>query len=359
MHVSALNMGRIDIHGEPRLRTWTKLNETAYAGTNYFITSDPVDWRSGDKLVITGTVQSVSGDGYHSEGYQLEEITVDYLGEDQHHVYLTQNFVFTHWSEFPVVEGRPIDLRCAVGLLNRNIKIQGDDRSDGQQYGVHTFTMGSEYRIENAEITRCGQSYNTGRYCTHSHHSGNLEGSYVKANSIHHSYQRAVTTHDTQHWEVRDNVAFDITGHAYFIEDGTELYNSLSGNLGIWIKPSSALLKSDQEPAVFWTANPTNFWSDNYAAHSFKFGYWFQLDGASTVTVGTTNVCPMYSPLGEFFNNTARGVMDVGFRIYPQWSPLVDPCDGNSRTAPQYLYNTVSFHNGRGSFNGFTVLILQ
>ena len=47
---------------------------------------------------------------------------------------------------------------------------------------------------------------------------GFMEGSYVKANSIHHSYQRAVTTHDTQHWEVRDNVAFDITGHAFFVE---------------------------------------------------------------------------------------------------------------------------------------------
>jgi hypothetical protein len=51
----------------------------------------------------------------------------------------------------------------------------------------------------------------------------------VKANSIHHSFQRAVTTHDTSYWEVRDNVAYDVMGHTYFMEDGTEFYNSLSG----------------------------------------------------------------------------------------------------------------------------------
>ena len=32
--------------------------------------------------------------------------------------------------------------------------------------------------------------------------AGNMITSYVKANSIHHSYQRAVTTHDTNNWEV-------------------------------------------------------------------------------------------------------------------------------------------------------------
>ena len=80
----------------------------------------------------------------------------------------------------------------------------------------------------------------------------------------------------------------------------------------------------------------------------YSLGYWFELL-SSPVTVGSTNVCPMFSPLGEFVNNTVRGVMDVGFRIYPQWTPLVDPCNHQSGNAPQYMYNTVSFHNGRGS----------
>jgi hypothetical protein len=54
-------------------------------------------------------------------------------------------------------------------------------------------------------------------------------------------------------WEVRDNVAYDIKGHAFFVEDGTEKNNYITGNLGILIRRSSALLFSDMKPAIFWT----------------------------------------------------------------------------------------------------------
>ncbi len=53
-------------------------------------------------------------------------------------------------------------------------------------------------------MTKCGQAFNPGRYCTHTHHSGNFDGNYVKANSIHHSFQRAVTTHDTYYIDYID-----------------------------------------------------------------------------------------------------------------------------------------------------------
>ena len=61
------------------------------------------------------------------------------------------------------------------------------------------------------------------------------------------------------------------------IADGTETYNYITGNLGILIRRSSALLLSDMKPAIFWTASATNFWYDNVAVHSFMFGVWFEL----------------------------------------------------------------------------------
>jgi hypothetical protein len=83
------------------------------------------------------------------------------------------------------------------------LTIQGDENSPKQLFGVHTaMFMQGIYRMENAEIRHCGQSFNFGKYCTHSHRGGDMSGSYVKANSIHHSFQRAVTTHDTNNWEV-------------------------------------------------------------------------------------------------------------------------------------------------------------
>ena len=160
--------------------------------------------------------------------------------------------------------------------------------------------------------------------------AGNMEGSYVKASSIHHSYQRAVVTHDTNNWEVRDNVAYDIRGHAYFMEDGTEQYNTLSGNLGIRVKSSSALLKGDTTPAVFWTATPTNFFYSNAAANSDSFGFWFELVGRANRPVGDKDEdpCPATGPIGQFFNNTMHNHNSFGLRIYPLWIPLVNPCDG-------------------------------
>ena len=173
-----------------------------------------------------------------------------------------------------------------------------------------------------------------------------MQGSYVKANSIHHSFQRAVTTHDTLQWEVRDNVAFDVQGHAYFVEDGTERRNSITGNLGVFIRPSSALLPGDKAPAIFWTSTPNNFWRDNVAAHSAARGMWYELPGALPLEPGETLTCPVGESLGEFNNNTFHSNTGIGLRIYPQWVPVVNPCDGDSGPAPQYLYHLLSYRNG-------------
>ena len=224
VHVPGRFTGQLEIHGKKRLRTWTKLSETAYAGSSEVVTAEKVDFAPGEKLILPGT-EIPNGE----TGFQYEEVTV-LTNTDGYHITLTAPLIYTHRSEVVTVVGRTIDMRCPLGLLSRNVIIQGDDKSYSQLFGVHTVAMMSGiYRVENAEIRNCGQAFNFGRYCTHSHMGGDMEGSYVKANSIHHSFQRAVTTHDTDNWEVRDNVAFDIQGHAYFIEDGTEMYNTLSG----------------------------------------------------------------------------------------------------------------------------------
>jgi hypothetical protein len=42
---------------------------------------------------------------------------------------------------------------------------------------------------------------------------GTDEVSYIRANSIHHSFQRAVTVHASNHVRVQDNFAYRIHGH--------------------------------------------------------------------------------------------------------------------------------------------------
>ena len=48
----------------------------------------------------------------------------------------------------------------------------------------------------------------------------------------------------------------------------------------------------------------------------------------------------------------ARGNNDKGMRIYPQYTPLQDPCDESSGPAPQYMYGFTSYRNaGDGIFS--------
>jgi hypothetical protein len=350
-HLPGRLQGQLEIHGQKRLRTWTKLEATANAGDDFILTSEPVDFKAGEIVVLTGSERpgsygsgdmSVDAQEYYDDFayYGMEELTVlDVI--DALRVVFTTPLRFTHVSKIVTIEGRVVDMRVEVALLSRNVIIQGDEHSTGQLFGVHTVSfMSGIYRMENAEVRRCGQAFNVGRYCTHSHMAGNMHSSYVKANSIHHSFQRAVATHDTHNWEVRDNVAYDITGHAYIVEDGTEYNNYITGNLAIFIRRSSALLQSDMNPAGFWSRTPSNFWRDNVACHSSNFGFWFEF--TEETEYGN---CPQGQDVGEVVNITVHSNNNIGFRIYPGWLPHVDPCDSSSAPSPQYLYNLVSFHN--------------
>jgi hypothetical protein len=53
------------------------------------------------------------------------------------------------------------------------------------------------------------------------------------------------------------------TGHTFFLEDGIEQGNYITGNLGMLTRPSQALLNTDTTPAVFWITNPDNVVRNN------------------------------------------------------------------------------------------------
>jgi hypothetical protein len=156
LHLPGRNQGQLEVHGKKRLRTWTKLSETAYAGQNYIVTSEEVDFVAGERLVLPGS-EGNSG-GLDIPGFQIEDVYVK-ENRDGFNITLTAPLSYTHRSEIIYVEGRTIDLRCEVGLISRNIIIQGDnEKSVGQMFGIHTVAMMSGiYRIENAEIRHCGQ----------------------------------------------------------------------------------------------------------------------------------------------------------------------------------------------------------
>ena len=80
--------------------------------------------------------------------------------------------------------------------------------------------------------------------------SGSIPNCVIKSSSIHRSFNRAVALHGVHDVLVESNVAYDVMGHAYFLEDAIETRNTFAYNLAVLTRPSNALLSTDQTVAA-------------------------------------------------------------------------------------------------------------
>lgn len=76
---------------------------------------------------------------------------------------------------------------------------------------------------------------------------------------------------------IQNNFAYKNMGHAIFIEDAIETKNRIDHNLVMDTRESNSLLNTDQTPASFWITNPDNIFTNNHAAGSIRYGFWFDL----------------------------------------------------------------------------------
>jgi hypothetical protein len=162
-------------------------------------------------------------------------------------------------------------------------------------------------RLSNVEFRNVGQRSRLGRYAIHFHVVGNLRQSYIKACSIHHSFNRAIAIHAVYYLRVQDNVAFNIQGHTFFIEDGREMFNVLDHNLAMLTQPSMSLLNTDQTPAAFWIVNPYNYIRNNAAVGSDHYGFWYKAEfslNGTTATIATITPATILTATTTITTNT-------------------------------------------------------
>ncbi len=273
---------QIDLHGSPRI-AWTELAQTVYPGSNTIRLKEPVDWKAGFKIVIA-TTDFESPLSSHTEVATIAEvlengallilkdigvcstytesgIATDCLRSDA--------LLWPHLGEGQWFAGKYVEYRAEVGLLSRNIVIQGDHddilcpnaefADDGitrlscNQFGAQLFfhSPGHEslvVHLSNIEVRNAGQAFRLGRYAIHWHMVGNLRESYQRNCSIHNSWNRGTAIHGVNYLSLENNLVYNVMGHAVFIEDGVEQYNFLNRNLGIKVLPSMNLLNTDQVP---------------------------------------------------------------------------------------------------------------
>jgi hypothetical protein len=202
----------LTLHHHPLSFFLRQLNVSAMPGSDTLVLGEDVDWGVGSRLVVTASERGAGGTD--TEEVEVAEVI------DGHTLRLTKPLTRPHrvqWFNQPGFA--PVDMRVEVGLLTRNVVIQGDEGSTQQLYGAHVASMhGAALRLSGVEIRRCGQAFVLGRYCSHLHMGGRMEDSYIVDNSIHHSFQRAVTVHATHYALIKNNVAYNVRGHTYFVE---------------------------------------------------------------------------------------------------------------------------------------------
>ncbi|MEM8599662.1 MAG: G8 domain-containing protein, partial [Bacteroidota bacterium] len=290
--------GSLTIHGASRDKTsWTVLDQHADPGARSIRVADDVNWESGDVIVIAPS-------GYSA--FEAERRTIESVNGRT--VRLTEPLDYRHFGEIQTIEGRAIDMRAEVGLLSRNILIQGDAASEdgvssyGYRYGFGghmMFMAGGLVTIEGVEVTNMGQTGKSGRYAMHWHYADYRPSDYVRNSSFHNNFQRAVNIHKSHQVTVENNVAYATTNHTFvFAEDGDEVDNRFVRNLAIlnWaVLQEHFAFGRDQTPrlsnqseeraALFWGRNPHNELIDNRAAGSFLgHGYFFDQQFMSSFT---------------------------------------------------------------------------
>ncbi len=290
--LGAMAGGKIEIIGERRV-AWTQLNATAAKGSSVLTLKDSVDWRVGERIVVASSAFNPD---------QAEERTItDVKGSS---VTLDKPLQYAHYGELQTFAGKTLDERAEVGLLSRNIVVQGDDASGAAKFGGHVMVMGSDAgkretnpalrssaKIQGVEFRRMGQFDRLGRYPFHWHRNGDSTGDFVRGSSFHSNFQRGVIVHGTDNAGVENNVVYGSVGHSYGTEDGSETGNRFEANLGLSTQafdrkatnPTQAAQR-DEQAATFWIKGADNRFIGNRAAGGEHVAFWFddvgRVDGA-------------------------------------------------------------------------------
>jgi hypothetical protein len=328
--------GRMDFHGAPLNRTWTKLGAAAAAGATAITLAETVNWKVGDHLIVTGTVafDSFKGSGDTFRGKSKAQTEENFIAAiSGNTITLRTPLKHAHLGAG--------EFRGEAANLSRNVVIASRDPN-----GVRGHTMyhaNSRGSISYAEFAHLGKLNVLARYPIHYHvMRGSNRGSSIIGASIWDSHNRWVTIHGTDYLVVRDCVGYQSVGHGYFMEDASEIYNFLDHNLAVLgythkPLPNQALAYDENAGAGFWWANGRNAFLNNTATECDQYGYQFdvrpetrawsllQPDGSVLRDAPVDNLAYML-----FKNNEAHGMM-----MYAFW--------GNGNAAPNDPFIIRSF----------------
>jgi G8 domain len=339
--------GTLELHGRPLARAWTLLDGGDLAvGARRVVLAEAPGWQAGDRIVIA----SSSFDQAEHDVAVIEAI-------DGRQVTLREGLRFRHYGAVRTVGKRVVDVRAAVGLLSRNIVVQGDVNSAALKLGGHAMFMAhgampATVQISAVEFAAMGQLNRSGRYPLHFHEMGTrCRQCYVRDSSVRDTVQRGIVLHDTQGVTLSGNVVFNTVGHNIFVETAQTTGNVIDRNLALVNRqPSPAhtdptlVLQNDRLPSNYWFRSGKNQVTHNVAAGSQASG--FNYDGINGDAI-------------DFRRNTAYAAMGesrVGEGDFDIFGGLLVNSE-SARPADERIEDVLVFHNAGGIWieeNGVT-----
>ena len=365
--------GTLNLHGTEK-NSWTKLAQTAAAGSSTIEVLNPGDWKKGQTIVLAST---------DFDPHQAEERTIAAIRGNT--ITLDKKLDYMHFGKITF----DVDERGEVGMLSRNIVIQASEDADKTLFGGHIMAMiGSKMFVDGVELNRMGQNMHLARYPIHWHLIGDAQGQYIKNSAIHNTFSRCVTVHGTNYLDIENNVTYNNIGHCFFLEDAVEHDNQFVHNLGILTKchpdapcrptnlgpfvseggknfdpagqdAKDILIPSDNTASTFWITNPDNIYRDNVAAGSDSTGFWFALPEHPTGKFEGTEISkttwPRRTRVREFKGNTAHSnfdsfLFDRGPRADGHFAvgghiSLANPADANGPQVESVIEDFTSYKN--------------
>ena len=307
--VFAVSEGSVVLRGASVGKGWTQLTVDAPANaTAITVAANVSAWPVGAEIAIAPSGMGAGG----TEVFTIVSV---------HGQTITLNGSLAAARSGSNISG--IDQRAEVALLWRNVVIQAEDTGD--RIGAHLMlARESPYPVSadlmDVMFLRGGQDGQLGRYPVHPHMLGNVSGLVsVQHCVVRTSFNRAFTVHGVHGMVLAGNVAFDIAGHAFFLEDGTETENTLINNLALSVHPQFDMLATDTVPGGFWITNVNNVFTGNVAADvTLGQGFWIDPQLGAFVLSAPD---PTTAPLGLFADNRAHSVDQYGVRGLMQGTP--------------------------------------
>lgn len=111
--------GTISLHGKRFYPTWSRLAEAAAAGQTYILLQESVNWEPGQEIVLTTTAIHDSRNWHENEVLTISYVVNNPVPNVGAAIHLSAPLVHDH-----IANG---GYQAEVGLLTRNIKVQGSE----------------------------------------------------------------------------------------------------------------------------------------------------------------------------------------------------------------------------------------